>query len=140
MEYSLMNITIQLRGGCQCGSIQYDISGLPFDADYCHCSICRKSSGSIVMSWMDFKVEQINWLSEKPIEYKSSKNARRGFCQKCGSTLSFRDTHYPDYYSLSIASLNDPNQVKPNYHIYTDDQIEWLTIKDECKRYPKSRS
>jgi len=32
----------QLPGGCLCGAIRYQVNGLPFDADHCHCSQCRK--------------------------------------------------------------------------------------------------
>lgn len=27
----------------------------------------------------------------------------------------------------------------PNYHIYTDSQVKWLTIDDTCKKYPQGR-
>lgn len=69
---------------------------------------------------------------------KVNKNLKGGCF--CGTTLSYRSTEYPDYYSLTIASLDNPNRVKPNYRIYTDDQVNWLRIDDECKRYPKSRN
>jgi hypothetical protein len=102
--------------------------------------MCQKAAGAMAVSWMDFKREQVTWLSGKPTEYESSQSARRGFCVKCGSTLSFRDTRHPGYYSLSIASLDDPNQVRPNYHIHTDSQVEWLRIDDDCEKYPKNRN
>jgi hypothetical protein len=53
--------------------------------------------------------------------------------------LSYRSTQYPDYLTLSIVSLDDPNQFKPNYHIHTDSQLSWLNIDDDCKRYKRGR-
>ncbi len=88
---------------------------------------------------MDFKKEQVRWSAGLPTEYASSEHIRRGFCPKCGSSLSYRSTQYPDYLTLSITSLDDPELFKPNYHIYTDSQVSWLTIDDDCKRYPRGR-
>lgn len=129
-----------MEGGCLCGSLRYRLTGKPFAADYCHCSICRKQSGSVVVAWMDFKSEQVEWLSAKPSYYQSSAHVERGFCSQCGSTLTFGDSRYKEFTTLTIASLDDANLVKPTYHIHTKDQVSWLTIKDNCKRYLQSVS
>lgn len=131
---------VNLQGGCLCGAIRYQINAKPFDADYCHCKQCQLSSGAVVMSWMDFKVGQVEWLKGQIKEFASSEKVRRGFCQDCGCSLSYRHTDYADYMTLSIASLDEPNQVSPNYHIYTDNQVSWLKIDDNCKRYKLARS
>ncbi|MEM7126590.1 MAG: GFA family protein [Chloroflexota bacterium] len=132
-----MNDETKLEGGCLCGAVRYAVSALPFAAEYCHCRMCQKSTGAVVVTWMDFRTEQLIWTKGAPIEYESSEHARRGFCSTCGSTLSFRDTRHPDYITLSIASLDDPNRVQPTYHIYTDSQVKWLNIDDNCKRFPE---
>jgi len=127
----------QMEGGCLCGSVRYSVSGAPFAAEYCHCRMCQKSSGAVTVSWMDFRVEQLTWTLGTPAEYESSENVRRGFCADCGSTLSFRDTRHPEYITLAIASLDDPNLVEPTYHIYTESQVKWLNINDDCNRFQK---
>ncbi|MBQ4889625.1 GFA family protein [Shewanella sp. MMG014] len=128
------------QGGCLCGAIRYQITHRPFDADYCHCSQCQKSSGAVFQAWMDFKVEQVEWIAGKPVEFASSEHVRRGFCQQCGCTISFRDTRHPGYYTLTIGSLDNPNLIHPNYHIHTANQVSWLNILDTCERYPLDRS
>lgn len=126
---------IKLQGGCLCGAIRYKTTAKPFAAEYCHCRMCQISAGAVAVCWMDFYQEQVIWDSGKPKEFESSEFIRRGFCENCGSNLTFRDTTHPDYFTLAIASLDDPNQVKPTYHIYTESQVEWLKIDDDCKRY-----
>lgn len=130
---------MKVKGGCHCGYIRYEITGEPFDGDYCHCRDCQLTLGAPVSAWMDYKREQIRWATAEPTEYASSETIRRGFCPKCGSSLSYRSTQYPEYLTLSIVSLDDPNLVRPNYHIFTDSAVKWMTIDDECKRYPRSR-
>jgi len=39
--------------------------------------------------------------------------------------------------AMTIASLDDPNLVKPTRHIFTDSQVRWLNIDDDCKRFPE---
>ncbi len=134
-----MSKDLKLQGGCFCGKIKYSASAEPFDSDYCHCNQCRLSVGSVVVAWMDFKLDQIQWSDNKPKEYKSSEKIRRGFCDQCGTSLSYRHVDYPDYYSLTNASLDDPNLLAPKYHIHTNDQVQWLNIKDDCQRYPNKR-
>lgn len=127
-------------GGCHCGAIRYEVSAPPFAADFCHCRDCQKITGAPLGAWMDFRAGQVRWLKGSPTEYASSENIRRGFCSECGSTLTYRSTEHPEYLTLSIASLDDPDSVKPTYHIHTDSQVKWLSIQDDCKKYPKSQS
>ncbi|QIZ76937.1 GFA family protein [Ferrimonas lipolytica] len=129
-----------LTGGCLCGAIRYQTTAEPFDADHCHCRQCQRGSGGILNSWMDFKAEQINWLNQPPREFASSAKIHRGFCSTCGSTISYRHSDYPHYLTLTIASLDNPNHVKPNYHIFTASQPDWLSINDDCPRYKHQRT
>ncbi len=132
-----MKSEMKMEGGCLCGAIRYSVSSAPFAAEYCHCSMCKKNTGAVVVNWMDFRKEQLTWINGKPKEYQSSKNILRGFCNQCGSTLSFRDTRHDEFTTLTIASLDDPNLVEPKYHIYTEDQVKWLNIDDNYKRFPQ---
>jgi hypothetical protein len=127
------------EGGCLCGALRYRVNGEPFDADYCHCRMCQKSTGAPVGVWMDFKKEQVKWLSGNPREYASSGTVRRGFCAECGSTVSFRDTRYPEYYTLAIVTLDDPDVFQPEYHIHTSSRPKWFTIRDDLEKHAAGR-
>ena len=37
-----------LQGGCFCGRVRYEVTGIPFDETICHCSICRRTTGAAV--------------------------------------------------------------------------------------------
>ncbi|WP_341502148.1 GFA family protein [Gallaecimonas sp. GXIMD4217] len=130
----------KMAGGCLCGALRYEIAGKPFDADYCHCRQCQLNTGSVFGVWMDLKAVQVTWLSGELKEYASSEDVRRGFCPDCGTAMSYRSTQYPDYYTLAITTLDDPNQISPSYHIHTDGQLKWLHLADDCPRHPQSRS
>ena len=132
-----MNEKMTMAGGCLCGAVRYEVSGAPLAAEYCHCRMCQKSTGAAAANWMDLRPEQLTWTAGKPSEYESSASGRRGFCDLCGSTLSYRDTAHPEYISLAIASLDDPDPVRPTRHIYTESQLPWFTVDDGCERFPR---
>ncbi|HEX6636422.1 MAG TPA: hypothetical protein VF033_02095 [Steroidobacteraceae bacterium] len=45
-----------LEGGCACGAVRYRLASAPFDAGYCHCEVCRRSSGAPVSpAWFDVR-------------------------------------------------------------------------------------
>lgn len=126
-----------LAGGCLCGEIRYRLTAMPFAAEYCHCTMCQKVAGSAAATWMDFKAEQFTLEKGKIAEYQSSTHVFRGFCAHCGSTISFRDNRYPEYFTVSITSLDHPEKVAPSYHIYTESQLAWFDTTDSCKRHPQ---
>ncbi len=127
----------EMKGGCLCGAIRYCVPGTPFATEYCHCRMCQKSVGGMAVCWMDFRKDQLKWTAGEPAEFASSETARRGFCSACGSSLTFRDTQYPEYITLTIASLDDPNPIVPERHIYSESKVRWLNIEDDCKRFPR---
>ena len=40
-------------------------------------------------------------------------------------------------YTITICSLDDPNRIIPEYHVWTEDQIPWLHIQDDNPRFRK---
>ena len=39
------SITITKKGGCNCGSVRYELLGEPLFTHICHCRECQRSSG-----------------------------------------------------------------------------------------------
>lgn len=130
-----MSEKVILEGGCLCGDIRYQTTALPFNSDHCHCSMCRKTTGAVVGTWVDFKIEEVMWLNTKPLEYASSNEIRRGFCPSCGSSVSFRHIEHPEYITLSTGSLDEPDKAPAKIHIHVADKVSWLNIDDDCKRF-----
>ncbi|GLP95112.1 GFA family protein [Paraferrimonas sedimenticola] len=131
---------VVLSGGCLCGRTRYQATAMPFASDYCHCRQCQVGVGSVITQWMDFKVEQVVWSGGPLKEFASSDKVRRGFCPDCGSSITYRHLDHGEYITMSVASLDNPELVSPDYHIYTESQVSWLKVADEHPRYAKGRS
>ena len=122
---------IDAEGGCMCGNIRYHVKGPVLGAEYCHCGQCQTQSGAPAMAFADFNTSNVSWSGAEMKEYASSEHGRRGFCPECGSNLTWQSTNYPDMITLTLTSLDDPNLIAPQKHIYTADKVDWFDIKDQ---------
>jgi len=115
-------------GGCICGSVTYEITGVARGFYHCHCKRCRKSSGTGHASNIILKPETVNWTAGEDLlgRYKVPDAERFGtvFCTKCGSPLP---RIAPD---LSVAvipagSLDTEPPLEPTARIMYDSRAAW---------------
>jgi hypothetical protein len=126
-----------LSGGCACGAIRYRISGPAYDTGWCHCRLCQKSSGAPAMAFTtcalrDFVVEQGQGSlgTIKLVDY-----GERGFCTRCGTSLTIHVDYQKDEIDVACASLDDPEAVTPEFHIFVDQKIGWVKLADGLPTY-----
>jgi hypothetical protein len=50
-----------IKGSCTCGDVEFHISGELTDVSFCHCSICRKVSGSAFASYGSTPIGKFEW-------------------------------------------------------------------------------
>mmetsp|Transcript_24384 Transcript_24384/g.72695 ORF Transcript_24384/g.72695 Transcript_24384/m.72695 type:complete len:421 (+) Transcript_24384:86-1348(+) len=77
------------QGSCPCGGFRWSVA-LPKHLDlwHCHCNTCRRWSGADVQTWVMLARHTVTWESlETLCVVESSRQARRGHCGRCGSTL-----------------------------------------------------
>lgn len=109
-------------GGCLCGRVTYKIKSKLKNIVACHCKQCRVWSGHIWASTacpidklsITSNVESLSW-------YISSDHARRGFCNKCGSSLFWQQTingEQANYYAIAAGSLHEPINLDLDRHIF----------------------
>jgi hypothetical protein len=131
-----MIMKLPLTGGCLCGAIRYQINAEPRSADYCHCRMCRRAAAAPVVARLTVANVAFAWITGEAAVYRSSPQAERLFCPKCGTQLALRDE--PDYLDVTLASLDTPEAVRPRYHIWTASRIGWFDTADDLPRYPDS--
>jgi hypothetical protein len=124
----------RLSGGCQCGAVRYSIPPPKEWVHYCHCRMCQKATGNLFAALAPVASGDIHWTRGKPKIFRSSTVARRGFCPKCGTPLTFAYAGN-QHLNVTIGSLDDPNAVAPDRHIGTEAQVTWLRLADDL---PKS--
>ena len=118
-----------MQGGCLCGRVRYEAAPTHRDGYYCHCRMCQLAFGNTRAAFFNLRKDQVRWLNGLPDYYGSSKIARRGFCGHCGTPLSFEflDGENMD---LSVGSLDDPGQLRPNEHFGIESRIAAWHVDD----------
>lgn len=125
-----------LAGGCLCGTVRYRIVLPVLDAAYCHCRMCQKASGAPAVAWVSVEAGQFSYVRGEPAVYHSSDWAQREFCGGCGAPLVFRYLDPARPVDVTIASLDDPTVVRPEYHIWTSAHLPWFDTADSLPRHP----
>lgn len=125
-------------GGCLCGSLRYHLNGPPLLTELCHCAMCRRAVGAPVVGWGTWPRERFRWTAGEPVVHASSEIARRTFCGRCGTSLTFERTDAPDTLDVTLASLDDPTPFPPARHIWTASRLPWLHLNDRLPQHEGS--
>ena len=126
-----------LNGGCQCQGVKYTITGEPIFAAICHCSMCRRAHAAPAVAWMMVADSQINFSADARKYYASSEQAQRGFCEYCGTQISFTASFLPGMIDIALGSLDAPEAVTPALHYWHSAHISWAEFADDLPRYPE---
>ena len=78
----------EIQGGCLCGAVRFVATGEPIGVAWCHCQSCRKHSGAPVSVFVAFRRDAYTVTEGKIMKFNSSPGRLRGFCARCGSTLT----------------------------------------------------
>lgn len=130
-------MTKTYQGGCLCGRVQYEVAG-PFLAFHiCHCSQCRRSTGSAHASNIFTEKENIKWLTGEdlvkrydPVEPGVISKA---FCTHCGSLTPYISAGSGKLIIPAGGLAEDP-EVRPQDNIFWENRAEWY---DSVPQAPK---
>lgn len=125
----------RFEGGCQCGAVRYEAIGHPVMTAICHCSMCRRANVAPAVAWAMFEESQVAFTRSHPRFYASSEEARRGFCETCGTQISFSAAYLPGLIDLTIGSLDQPDSVAPQFHYWHSKHLEWAEFADALPRH-----
>ena len=123
-----------LSGECLCGAIRYEIDGRISPIWFCHCSKCRRSTGTAFQAAAFCRTTRFRWVrgEESISEYRSPSGYRPRFCGQCGSPVPQPG---PDYVWLPMGTLDGDPESRPARHIFTAFKAEWFEITDDLPQY-----
>jgi hypothetical protein len=115
-----------LAGGCQCGAVRYRLITEPTGNNVCHCRMCQKASGGPFMTFGGVPMTEFVVTRGAISTFQSSDIAERGFCAQCGTPLTYRGLS-SDRISVTLGTLDDPNEVEPTEQLGVESRVRWLT-------------
>jgi hypothetical protein len=98
-------------GGCQCGAVRFCIDGKPGQSSICHCRMCQKAFGGYYAPLVSTLGAAFTWTRGEPKYFRSSNHVRRGFCDNCGTPLSYEAI---DGIAVSAGALDEPSALPPS--------------------------
>ena len=120
-----------MSGRCLCGAVTIRIGSHEPEVGACHCTMCRRWSGS---AYFAFTAKADETTIEGPVKtYRSSEFAERAFCGTCGSHLWFRDDG-DDIYELMPGLFDGARDFPLVSVVYDDRQPSWLPLSGEYRR------
>ena len=126
-----------LNADCLCGGIRIEVSGRIGPLVYCHCSRCRKASGTAFGANADVRRKYWTIVAGEDLirEFESSPGVFRAFCSRCGSPIYSRRPDAPDVYRLRLGLLNDDPGRRSLAHFWVGSKATWFEITDALPQF-----
>jgi hypothetical protein len=128
-------------GGCLCGAVRFEYSGSMEAAAYCHCSDCRRVTGSAFNVSLPMLLTQFRIVRGAPRGYArmadSGNTLTRYFCSECGSPLFTSSPVHPDRVYVKGGALDDPSLVRPGTQRWLRSRVPWADIPPDLPGHGK---
>ena len=124
-----------LAGKCLCGTVQYQVADGFRYAMNCHCSNCRRTTGSAFKPFAGIEREKLAVTEggDKLLIYGDDK-ANNTHCRLCGSLL-FSVVRDGTFVHVAMGTLVDDPSIRPARHIFVGSKAPWFTITDDLPQY-----
>jgi hypothetical protein len=132
---------MKYSGTCLCGAISYRISSELTDVTYCHCSMCRKFSGSAFLAFASARHDAIKIDGLESLgQYSASTSASRQFCKHCGSTMFWHEQgeYGQDYLCVTLGSLDTVFEPTDWQHFYVSCKASWYDVLDGKQEFSET--
>ena len=133
-----------IRGSCNCGCVKFQFMRAVGPFELCHCSRCRKASGSAFVSGLLVKREDFRLMQgremiktyeapvrEAPPAYCTS------FCGRCGSPVPNPFGESPCL-EIPAGLLDDDPGMRPERPIFVDVKSAWFNISDDLPQLDRA--
>ena len=121
----------QFEGGCLCGAVRFVAHGPPKGVYWCHCQSCRRHSGAPVSVFVNFERTAYRVTKGEISKFESTPGrTTRGFCAKCGSTLTCEGAPPSSETHFHVGAFRDAGQFRPTRHIFPEERLPWLHLAD----------
>lgn len=124
-------------GKCLCGEVKIRINGNISDIIHCHCSLCRKSSGTAYATNGFINSAELEFISGKnslgAFSFKPGSN--RHFCLKCGSPVYSANEKDPSRFRIRLGILDSDIDERPISHNFVSSKANWEDLDANLPRY-----
>lgn len=125
MKKQMLNV----KGGCLCGAVQFEINGEASAFFMCHCNRCRHATGSAHASNIFSKPDALKWIAGenliKRFKLPSAERFSKQFCSNCGSPVPHESID-GKHLVIPAGSLNTDIGLSPQANIFWESKACWV--------------
>ena len=124
-------------GRCLCGRIRFEIRGQVGPFAYCHCTSCRRASGTAFTANAPVREVDLKWLSGRDEigEFESSPGKFRAFCRGCGSPIYARRVSAAGWLSMRLGLIDDELASSATAHFNVSEKARWFNVTDDLPQF-----
>jgi hypothetical protein len=125
-----------LAGKCLCGGVTYAAPDEFLYALNCHCSKCRRATGSAFKPFAGIERSKLKLTGggNSLMIYGDENGAHDVHCKACGSLL-FSVVREGAYVHVAMGTLVDDPAIRPTAHIFVGSKAPWFAITDSLHQY-----
>ena len=124
-----------LSGECLCGAVRYEVEDAFHYALNCHCSRCRKATGSAFKPLGGIERDRLRVVKgAEGLMIFGDESGHDAHCRHCGSLL-YSLVREGRYVHVALGTLVDDPSIRPTAHIFVGSKAPWFTITDELPQY-----
>ena len=131
-----------LEGGCDCRLVRYRIEMRPLFVHCCHCRWCQRESGASFALNAMLEADQVTSLGGEPELIDTPSASGKG--QKIARCPTCRIAVWSNYFSagpfirfVRVGTLDAPDQLPPDIHIFTASKQPWLELPTNVPAVPE---
>lgn len=129
-----------ISGECSCGSVRFAVMAAPKGIYVCHCSICRRSTGSNGIAVIVVPNEAFRWTAGEGNIQKWTKpgsNWETWFCRTCGARVPGHNDASRMFVPAGTLSGNDTG-LEVIHHIWVGSKAPWDEIGDKGRQHAEA--
>jgi hypothetical protein len=127
--------TRTLAGKCLCGAVRYAVADSFLYAANCHCSNCRRATGSAYKPFAGIERDKLAIVAGGDnLLIFGEADGHDAHCQTCGSLL-YSLVRDGAYVHVTMGTLVDDPTIRPTRHIFVGSKAAWDVIADELPQF-----
>lgn len=125
------------QGECNCGAVAFELSTDLSGVFVCHCSICRRFTGSNGIAVVVIDKDAFRWIrGEEQIATWKKPNAdwQASFCRVCGSSLPGANDESRMFVPAGLISEGSEG-LRVIHHVWVGSKADWDEIGDSGQQH-----
>lgn len=130
--------TRTLRGMCLCRAVQYTVADEFVYAANCHCSDCRRATGSAFKPFAGIERDRLSLVAgaDKLLIHGDAGSSHDVHCRRYGSLL-YSVVRDNAWVHVAMGTLADTPAIRPTEHIFVGSKAPWFEITDDLPQYER---